>query len=235
MCLFLVVFPFFVSPDEVLVGLLMILSGFPVYFLFVYWQSKPKCLVEPWGKHFFIPSQWTIYNDRLCCRKRMYFSKNLSNLYQVLFQCDSRIPYRSSYGAFLGKVKPRMSKGKSYSEASTGDQRETRGSRVVIAISSVEHKFPPPRASRVSARFRCYDSGTTYYDIAQISMSYRYSISFMMRGNRTMHSRWKWEGRVGCRRSSRWSPMIASNFTCCHQSHSLPFSTSVSLSISFPC
>uniref|UniRef100_A0A914XEP5 Uncharacterized protein n=1 Tax=Plectus sambesii TaxID=2011161 RepID=A0A914XEP5_9BILA len=48
MCMFLVVFPFFVSPDEVLVGLLMIISGFPVYFLFVYWQSKPKAIVEPW-------------------------------------------------------------------------------------------------------------------------------------------------------------------------------------------
>jgi hypothetical protein len=50
MCVFLVVFPFFVSPDEVLVGLLMILSGFPVYFLFVYWQSKPKAILRPWGE-----------------------------------------------------------------------------------------------------------------------------------------------------------------------------------------
>ncbi|GLG95849.1 Y+L amino acid transporter 2 [Gryllus bimaculatus] len=41
-CLFLVTFPCYVSPWEVSVGLIMIVSGIPMYFIFIYWQNKPR-------------------------------------------------------------------------------------------------------------------------------------------------------------------------------------------------
>ncbi|OUC49739.1 amino acid permease, partial [Trichinella nativa] len=54
MCLFLIIFPFFVSPFEVIIGLVITLSGIPVYFIGVYWKSKPKWFTDNWIKftHF---------------------------------------------------------------------------------------------------------------------------------------------------------------------------------------
>lgn len=51
MCVFLVVLPFFVSPKEVVIGLVMILSGIPVYFLGVYWENKPAFFRDFWSKY----------------------------------------------------------------------------------------------------------------------------------------------------------------------------------------
>ncbi|XP_066597360.1 Y+L amino acid transporter 2 [Prorops nasuta] len=45
-CAFLVTFPFCVSPWEVGVGLAFILSGIPVYGIFIHWPSKPKWLIS---------------------------------------------------------------------------------------------------------------------------------------------------------------------------------------------
>uniref|UniRef100_A0A915I8N8 Large neutral amino acids transporter small subunit 1 n=1 Tax=Romanomermis culicivorax TaxID=13658 RepID=A0A915I8N8_ROMCU len=48
MCVFLLVLPFFVNAHEVLICLLMLLSGIPFYFFGVYWQNKPVWLVDRW-------------------------------------------------------------------------------------------------------------------------------------------------------------------------------------------
>lgn len=41
-CLFLVLLPFYVSPFETGIGIIITLTGIPVYLLTVSWQSKPK-------------------------------------------------------------------------------------------------------------------------------------------------------------------------------------------------
>lgn len=43
-CAFLVILPCYVKPWEVGVGLVIIISGIPVYFLFIYWKNKPPWL-----------------------------------------------------------------------------------------------------------------------------------------------------------------------------------------------
>jgi L-type amino acid transporter 5/L-type amino acid transporter 8 len=45
-CAFLVTFPCYVSPWEVGIGIIIILFGIPVYWIFIYWQSKPAWLVN---------------------------------------------------------------------------------------------------------------------------------------------------------------------------------------------
>lgn len=49
MCLFLLVFPFFSQPSELFVGLGIILTGVPVYFLFVATKNKPQWIYKYWG------------------------------------------------------------------------------------------------------------------------------------------------------------------------------------------
>lgn len=41
-CLFLVTFPFYVSPWETGMGIAITLSGIPVYALTIFWENKPK-------------------------------------------------------------------------------------------------------------------------------------------------------------------------------------------------
>ncbi|KAK9510013.1 hypothetical protein O3M35_004888 [Rhynocoris fuscipes] len=43
-CAFLVTLPCYVRPLEVGVGIIIILSGIPVYYVFIYWKSKPPWL-----------------------------------------------------------------------------------------------------------------------------------------------------------------------------------------------
>ncbi|MFH4974646.1 hypothetical protein AB6A40_001355 [Gnathostoma spinigerum] len=50
MCLLLLILPFFLEPIELIVGVLIILTGIPVYFVFVYWKSKPSFIIQPWVK-----------------------------------------------------------------------------------------------------------------------------------------------------------------------------------------
>ncbi|XP_043509961.1 large neutral amino acids transporter small subunit 2 isoform X3 [Frieseomelitta varia] len=45
-CAFLVIFPCYVSPWEVGVGVIIILSGIPMYCVFIYWKKKPKWLIR---------------------------------------------------------------------------------------------------------------------------------------------------------------------------------------------
>jgi len=49
-CLFLVTLPFYVSSWEVGIGLVLIVSGIPVYFIFIYWKNKPLWLIRTSGK-----------------------------------------------------------------------------------------------------------------------------------------------------------------------------------------
>lgn len=53
-CVFLVVFPCYVSPWEVGVGLIIIISGIPVYGIFIHWKSKPQWLVMASRKYLFV-------------------------------------------------------------------------------------------------------------------------------------------------------------------------------------
>ncbi|CAD6197614.1 unnamed protein product [Caenorhabditis auriculariae] len=48
MCLFLLIFPFFQQPGELFIGVAIVLSGIPVYLLFVYNTHKPAFLYKPW-------------------------------------------------------------------------------------------------------------------------------------------------------------------------------------------
>ncbi|XP_033626181.1 Y+L amino acid transporter 2-like isoform X1 [Asterias rubens] len=45
-CLFLVVMGTIAAPMDTLIGVLITLTGFPVYFIGVWWKKKPKCLVQ---------------------------------------------------------------------------------------------------------------------------------------------------------------------------------------------
>lgn len=45
-CAFLVTFPCYVSPWEVGVGLVFIISGIPVYMLLIAWEHKPKWIIH---------------------------------------------------------------------------------------------------------------------------------------------------------------------------------------------
>nr|XP_012136967.1 PREDICTED: large neutral amino acids transporter small subunit 1-like [Megachile rotundata] len=45
-CAFLVTLPCYVSPWEVGVAVIIILSGIPVYWIFIHWKQKPKLLVR---------------------------------------------------------------------------------------------------------------------------------------------------------------------------------------------
>ncbi|KAF8367411.1 aat-2 [Pristionchus pacificus] len=49
-CLYLLIFPFFSQPGELIVGVLLILSGVPIYILFVSTTRKPDFLYNPWVK-----------------------------------------------------------------------------------------------------------------------------------------------------------------------------------------
>lgn len=50
-CVFLVIFPCYVSPWEVGIGIIIILSGIPMYWIFIDWKAKPAWLVN--GSHNF--------------------------------------------------------------------------------------------------------------------------------------------------------------------------------------
>jgi len=45
-CAFLVFLPIYVRPFEVGMGILITITGIPVYFVFVWWQRKPKVIRE---------------------------------------------------------------------------------------------------------------------------------------------------------------------------------------------
>ena len=49
-CGFLVFLPFYVEPMTIGMGLLITAIGVPVYFIGVYWQSKPKVVHDVMGK-----------------------------------------------------------------------------------------------------------------------------------------------------------------------------------------
>ncbi|OZC12652.1 putative Asc-type amino acid transporter 1 [Onchocerca flexuosa] len=47
-CIALLMLPFFIQPEELIIGVLIILAGVPFYFLFIFWENKPACLYKPW-------------------------------------------------------------------------------------------------------------------------------------------------------------------------------------------
>lgn len=51
-CIFLLILPVIESPLIVLGGLLITLSGIPVYYFGVYWQDKPKPFLHFMGKYY---------------------------------------------------------------------------------------------------------------------------------------------------------------------------------------
>lgn len=48
---FLLIFSLYSKPVVCGVGLAIMMSGVPVYFLGVYWENKPKCCNITMGKH----------------------------------------------------------------------------------------------------------------------------------------------------------------------------------------
>uniref|UniRef100_A0A1I8ECE4 Amino acid permease n=1 Tax=Wuchereria bancrofti TaxID=6293 RepID=A0A1I8ECE4_WUCBA len=47
-CIALLMLPFFIQPEELIIGVLIILTGIPFYFVFLFWKNKPACLYKPW-------------------------------------------------------------------------------------------------------------------------------------------------------------------------------------------
>ncbi|CAG9529889.1 unnamed protein product [Cercopithifilaria johnstoni] len=47
-CIALLMLPFFIQSNELIIGVLIILTGIPFYFVFVFWKNKPACLYKPW-------------------------------------------------------------------------------------------------------------------------------------------------------------------------------------------
>lgn len=41
------------SPYELIAAITIILTGVPVYLLFVLWDNKPRIVYTPWGKFLF--------------------------------------------------------------------------------------------------------------------------------------------------------------------------------------
>lgn len=48
---FVTVVPMYASPKETGIGLLMILSSIPVYFVFIAWKNKPKAFQKTMGEY----------------------------------------------------------------------------------------------------------------------------------------------------------------------------------------
>ncbi|KAE9549451.1 hypothetical protein FO519_007345 [Halicephalobus sp. NKZ332] len=48
LCFYILLCPFFEKPMELVYAASIIASGIPVYFIFVYWENKPKVLLKPW-------------------------------------------------------------------------------------------------------------------------------------------------------------------------------------------
>lgn len=49
-CAYILSVPFVTSPYELIVAVIIITSGIPFYFVFVYWRDKPQSLYRPWSK-----------------------------------------------------------------------------------------------------------------------------------------------------------------------------------------
>ncbi|VDK87910.1 unnamed protein product [Litomosoides sigmodontis] len=47
-CVVLLMLPFFIQPNELIIGVLIILASVPFYFVFLFWENKPACLYKPW-------------------------------------------------------------------------------------------------------------------------------------------------------------------------------------------
>jgi L-type amino acid transporter 5 len=50
-CIYIIVVPFISKPFELIVATGIIVSGVPIYFLFIYWENKPNWIILPWA-HF---------------------------------------------------------------------------------------------------------------------------------------------------------------------------------------
>uniref|UniRef100_A0A0N4ZN01 Large neutral amino acids transporter small subunit 1 n=1 Tax=Parastrongyloides trichosuri TaxID=131310 RepID=A0A0N4ZN01_PARTI len=48
LCTLILVLPFLLQPNELIVGLGIILTGLPVYYIFVAWKKKPNFVLKPW-------------------------------------------------------------------------------------------------------------------------------------------------------------------------------------------
>ena len=49
-CLYILIVPLLIHPTELLVAILVIVSGVPVYFVFVRWREKPDFFYGPWSE-----------------------------------------------------------------------------------------------------------------------------------------------------------------------------------------
>uniref|UniRef100_A0A915PMA3 Uncharacterized protein n=1 Tax=Setaria digitata TaxID=48799 RepID=A0A915PMA3_9BILA len=50
-CIALLMLPFFIQPSELIIGVFIILSAVPFYFVFLFWKNKPACLYKPWARN----------------------------------------------------------------------------------------------------------------------------------------------------------------------------------------
>lgn len=52
--IYILFLPFISKPSELIIATAIIISGIPIYFIFVYWENKPNWLVRPWANftHF---------------------------------------------------------------------------------------------------------------------------------------------------------------------------------------
>lgn len=71
-CVFLVVMPIIQAPVDTAIGIGIMLSGLPVYFLCVYWQGKLKCIDNFMGKLWSV----LVYNFKKSIIQEENSSKN---------------------------------------------------------------------------------------------------------------------------------------------------------------
>ena len=53
-CAFLIVLPLTTTPSLVGVAMLIISAGIPVYFVFIYWKGKPRCMRKIMRKYLYV-------------------------------------------------------------------------------------------------------------------------------------------------------------------------------------
>jgi amino acid transporter len=57
LCFYILIAPFVHSPYELLAALTLIISGVPIYLVFVSWKTKPEFLYVRWSKYYFMSYQ----------------------------------------------------------------------------------------------------------------------------------------------------------------------------------
>lgn len=100
---FVTIVPMIASPRETGVGLLMILTSVPVYFIFIAWQSKPKAFQKTMGEYSrFAFRQTTSFHEH---NLQELLTKNCKNYWWWFGQSLHRFSFVLFFISFLLSLK----------------------------------------------------------------------------------------------------------------------------------